>query len=83
MNWLIRWLKRKYKLYDYNELTVGGHCGCCGKWVDKAIVEKGWEWTLCESDCCKENERRSIKLGTEALKREQAAAQEVKSLMEV
>jgi len=39
-------------LYEVSELAIGGHCGCCGKWVDKAIVEKGWEWTLCD-ECAK------------------------------
>jgi len=46
------WAKRHWHLYELSELTVGGHCGCCGKWVDKAIVEKDWEWTLCD-ECAK------------------------------
>jgi len=33
--------------YYLPDLTVGARCGCCGKWVEKAIVEKGWEWSLC------------------------------------
>lgn len=53
MNWLKEWCKRHWYLYEMDELTVGGHCGLCGKWVDKAIVMKGWEWTMCE-ECEKE-----------------------------
>ena len=41
MSWLKRWVKRHWGLYELSELTVGGHCGCCGRWVEKAIVEKG------------------------------------------
>lgn len=43
-----KWIKQKFYLYDFEDLAVGGHCGCCGSWVDRAIVEKGWEWTLCD-----------------------------------
>ena len=49
---LKEWAKRHWHLYEVSELAIGGHCGCCGKWVDKAIVEKGWEWTLC-NECAK------------------------------
>jgi len=42
------WVKKRLYLYDISDLTIGGNCGCCGKWVDKIIVEKGYEWTICE-----------------------------------
>jgi len=48
ITWLIYAIKNRWAMFDIRELTVGGHCGCCGAWVDKAIVEKGWKWTLYE-----------------------------------
>lgn len=30
-----------------DNLVVGGHCGLCGEWVDKAIVPVYWRWTVC------------------------------------
>lgn len=35
----------------YHYYTIGGHCGLCGKWEDKAIVPKNWAITLCP-ECC-------------------------------
>jgi len=29
-------------------LIGGGNCGCCGKWVDDAVVWKNWHFTLCD-----------------------------------
>ncbi len=29
-------------------IVVGGHCGICGKWVDKAVVPPYWRWTICK-----------------------------------
>ena len=43
------WIKRKFDLYDIEELQVGGNCGCCGKWVPDMIVPTYWTWCLCDS----------------------------------
>jgi len=50
-------IKNRHYLFDIRQLVVGGHCGLCGRWVDKAIVEKGWEWTVCNK-CDKEEHGR-------------------------
>jgi len=51
--WFRDRVKRWFWLYDISDLTVGGHCGCCGRWLALDIVEKGWEWTVC-SECGRE-----------------------------
>ena len=33
-----------------SDVQVGGHCGCCGRWVPDALTEAAWPWTLCP-DC--------------------------------
>jgi hypothetical protein len=48
MNRLLWMLRNRNYLVDIRSLTVGGHCGCCGKWVGNAIVDKDWRWTLCD-----------------------------------
>lgn len=48
--WVPRWIKRLIVQVVLTELTIGGHCGCCGKWVPDHIVEAGWCVTLCD-DC--------------------------------
>lgn len=48
--WLRRWVKRRFWLYDIDDLQIGGHCGLCGRWVPDCIVEKGprfWAVTIC------------------------------------
>lgn len=45
-------LAEKLAAYLILELQIGGHCGCCGKWVPDALVERRWSWTLCEK-CAK------------------------------
>jgi len=52
-NWLRNFIKRKFNLYDIEDLTIGGHCGCCGKWIPDEIFGKSWEegWGLCDN-CC-------------------------------
>lgn len=47
---LRNWIKRVFGLYDFNDLVVGGHCGCCGAWISDKIFEKNWRWGVC-SDC--------------------------------
>ena len=51
-NKMIRnWIKEFFQLYDFSDLQVGGHCGCCGHWVETCITEKSWSITVC--DQCK------------------------------
>ena len=42
------YIKKIFELYDIDDLTVGGHCGCCGKWVTYCIVPKDWAISICE-----------------------------------
>ncbi len=37
------------RFHKLNELQIGGHCGCCGKWVFDCIVSKEWVITLCDN----------------------------------
>lgn len=55
MSWLRNYAKRKFDLYDLEELQAGGHCGCCGAWIPAEIFPKYWAWGLCQS--CKQIER--------------------------
>ena len=52
----LEWLRQKVKgilvVYDIKDLVVGGHCGCCGKWLPDEILPKENTWGLC--DDCKE-----------------------------
>lgn len=46
-------LLNRFGFYKISQLTVGGHCGCCGKPMPKEIfVDIGWNWGLC--DKCKQ-----------------------------
>lgn len=45
--WIRNWIKRKFRLYDIDDLQCGGWCGCCGMWLPNEIVEKDFPWTLC------------------------------------
>ena len=47
MKWLRAWIKRKFHLYDIEELQAGGWCGCCGKWLPDVIVPEWWPYSLC------------------------------------
>jgi hypothetical protein len=47
------WLNRN-GFYKYSDLQVGGHCGCCGKWVAYEILPKNWAVTVCKN--CLEND---------------------------
>lgn len=42
-----RLIKKLFILYDIGDLTVGGHCGCCGKWIPNKIFLKEYAWGLC------------------------------------
>lgn len=52
------WIKDLLDLYDIDDLTAGGRCGCCGKWIPYEIFEKGWPWGLCQ-ECIKGAENES------------------------
>ena len=41
-------IKKYFDLYDIDDLIIGGHCGCCGKWVPDIIAPKLFPWGLCE-----------------------------------
>jgi len=49
---MIKYLRDKVKgwlgLYDVEDLAIGGHCGCCGDYVEDCIVDKHWQVTLCK-----------------------------------
>jgi len=42
------WIKKIFGLYDIDDLVIGGHCGCCGKWIPDQIFDKWWAWGLCQ-----------------------------------
>jgi hypothetical protein len=46
--WIPRYIRRLIVQVALEELTIGGHCGCCGKWVPDHIVETDWPVTLCD-----------------------------------
>lgn len=47
------WVKKFFDLYDICDLTIGGHCGCCGAWIPDEIFPKIWTWGVCKK--CQEN----------------------------
>lgn len=53
---LKRWLKEFIIEVVCSDVTIGGHCGCCGVWVERVIVSVDWPWTLCEN-CIKEGKK--------------------------
>jgi len=42
-----KWIKEYFELYDIEDLKIGGHCGCCGKWIPTKIFDKHSAWGLC------------------------------------
>ena len=46
--WIPGMLRRLVVQVVLEELEVGGHCGCCGVWVEHCIVEAIWPYTVCE-----------------------------------
>lgn len=42
------WIKKLFGLYDIEGLVIGGHCGCCGKWIPDEIFPEIWTWGLCQ-----------------------------------
>ena len=54
-----KYVKRWFGLYDIEDLTVGGHCGCCGRWLPNEIVDKFFKWSLCDHGCKEKPKSRS------------------------
>ena len=48
------WIKRKIVDLILSEIQVGGWCGCCGAWIDHALVWMPWPYTICEE--CKKTD---------------------------
>ena len=49
--WIRNKVKSMFGLYDIGDLQIGGHCGCCGKWIPDEIFEKDWSWGICKGKC--------------------------------
>jgi len=49
MKWIREKLKRHFDLYDIDDLQVGGHCGCCGKWISDQVLLKNWSVGICRA----------------------------------
>jgi len=48
--WIRKTIKHLFNLYDLDDLVIGAHCGCCGKWVSNHIVpDDGWRVTICDT----------------------------------
>lgn len=48
MRKIIQVLLNKFGYYRIDQLVIGGHCGCCGAWVeDEILVDDGFRATLC------------------------------------
>jgi len=58
--WIRNWIKRHFCLYDIEDLTIGGHCGCCGAWIHNEIVPEDWPYSLCQN-CIKGVEDEELK----------------------
>ena len=54
-NKIKKWVKKWFNLYSVEDLRVGGHCGCCGEWIEKEIVPKIWPYSICEK-CLNDSE---------------------------
>jgi len=59
MSKLRKIVKTVFGLYDIEDLTVGGNCGCCGKWIPNEIFEKNNNWGLCD-ECANTNEDKAV-----------------------
>ena len=43
-------IKKSFCLYDIEDLTIKGHCGCCGSPISDQIMEKyPHNWGICYS----------------------------------
>ena len=36
-------------------LKVGAHCGLCGKWIERELVDRAWPYSICDE--CAEPEK--------------------------
>ena len=48
------WWKNLPINQDRTMWIKGGHCGLCGKWLQDAIVDANWPWSICpdwETEC--------------------------------
>jgi len=45
---LRNWIKRIFCLYDIEDLTTGGNCGCCGAWINDEIFPEIWAYGICK-----------------------------------
>ena len=52
------WLRELIVDIVIQNITIGGHCGLCGTWVERAIVPVYWRWTICEK-CAPPNTART------------------------
>jgi hypothetical protein len=62
MKWIPRWVRQTIVRVVLEELVVGAHCGCCGKWIPDRIAEASWPVSVCGeciSDALTENEQES------------------------
>lgn len=57
---MINWIKNKiynwrfdHGYFRIDELTTGGRCGLCGKWIPDTIFPTIWPWGICEQ-CVKD-----------------------------
>jgi hypothetical protein len=51
--WLFNKMRSKLYYYGYykiEDLQTWGHCGCCGKPINREIFPKDWAWGICQ-DC--------------------------------
>jgi hypothetical protein len=51
------WIKKYFQLYDIEDLTIGGNCGCCGEWIPDKIYPKDYSWDICKK--CLNGERKN------------------------
>ena len=47
MNWIKRRIRQFIVATVLEEIQVGGHCGLCGKWVERCLTDAVWGVTYC------------------------------------
>lgn len=35
--------------YKIDHIKIGCHCGLCGDWMPKQIIDKEWTWGICDN----------------------------------
>jgi len=53
MNRIKRWFANLIVGIVLEGISVGGNCGCCGNWVEYALVPSCWRVTICK-ECIEE-----------------------------